>query len=192
MKEKNLTGGREYIGISQVSGPLIAIKGIHNVGYNELAEIVDPTGKIRLGMILESSEGAAVIQVFEGTSGLSIPETRVRFSGEPLRFGVSEEIMGRVFNGLGQPIDGGPPPRAEMMMDVNGLPINPTARDYPKKFIQTGISAIDGMNTLVRGQKLPIFSGTGMPHNRIVAQITRQATIVGEDTSFAVVFAAMG
>ncbi len=192
MTEKNLTGGREYIGISQVAGPLIAVKGIHNVGYNELAEIVDSSGKIRLGTILESSEGAAVIQVFEGTSGLSIPETRVRFRGEPLTFGVSGEILGRVFNGLGQPIDQGPAPRADLVMDVNGLPINPTAREYPKKFIQTGISAIDGMNTLVRGQKLPIFSGTGLPHNRIVAQITRQAKIVGEDTSFAVVFAAMG
>ncbi|MBU8922487.1 MAG: V-type ATP synthase subunit B [Bacteroidales bacterium] len=192
MTKKNLTEGREYIGISQVSGPLVAVRGIHNVGYNELAEVVDSKGNVRLGMILESSEKAAVIQVFEGTTGLSIPETRVRFKGEPLSFSVSGEIMGRVFNGLGQPIDGGPPPRAEKTMDVNGLPINPTAREYPKKFIQTGISAIDGMNTLVRGQKLPVFSGTGLPHNRLVAQITRQAKIIGEETSFAVVFAAMG
>jgi V/A-type H+-transporting ATPase subunit B len=182
----------EYIGINQVAGPLVFVQGIHNVGYNELAEIVDSEGNIRLGMVLESSEGAAVIQVFEGTLGLSIPETRVRFRGEPLRFGVGEEMLGRVFNGLGQPTDGGPPPVTDEVMDVNGLPINPTAREYPRKFIQTGISAIDGMNTLVRGQKLPIFSGTGLPHNRIVAQITRQAKIVGEDTSFAVVFAAMG
>jgi len=192
MTEKNLTEGREYIGISQVSGPLVAVSGIHNVGYNELAEVIDPSGHVRLGMILESSEKAAVIQVFEGTSGLSVPETRVRFKGEPLKFGAGAEILGRVFNGLGEPIDGGPPPKAETVMDVNGLPINPTAREYPKKFIQTGISAIDGMNTLVRGQKLPVFSGTGLPHNRLVAQITRQAKIVGEDTSFAVVFAAMG
>ncbi|MCK4538950.1 MAG: V-type ATP synthase subunit B [Candidatus Krumholzibacteria bacterium] len=192
MTEKNLAEGREYIGISQVSGPLIAVRGIHNVGYNELAEVIDSKGNVRLGMILESSEKAAVIQVFEGTTGLSIPETKVRFKGEPLSFSVSGEIMGRVFNGLGQPIDGGPPPRAEKTMDVNGLPINPTAREYPRKFIQTGISAIDGMNTLVRGQKLPVFSGTGLPHNRLVAQITRQAKIIGEETSFAVVFAAMG
>jgi V/A-type H+-transporting ATPase subunit B len=192
MAERNLKEGREYIGISSVSGPLVAIKGIHNVGYNELAEVVDPNGHVRLGMILESSEKAAVIQVFEGTSGLSIPETRVRFKGEPLHFGAGVEILGRVFNGLGQPIDDGPAPLAEKRMDVNGLPINPTAREYPKEFIQTGISAIDGMNTLVRGQKLPVFSGTGLPHNRLVAQITRQAKLIGEDTQFAVVFAAMG
>jgi len=168
------------------------VKGIHNVGYNELAEVIDPAGNVRLGMVLETSEGAAVIQIFEGTSGLSIPGTRVRFRGEPLSFGVSDEILGRVFNGLGQPIDDGPPPREDFRMDVNGLPINPTAREYPQKFIQTGISAIDGMNTLVRGQKLPIFSGSGLPHNKIVAQITRQAKIIGEEASFAVVFAAMG
>jgi len=192
MAERNLKEGREYIGIASVSGPLVAIKGIHNVGYNELAEVVDSDGHVRLGMILESSEKAAVIQVFAGTSGLSIPETRVRFKGEPLHFGAGAEILGRVFNGLGQPIDDGPAPLAEKRMDVNGLPINPTAREYPKEFIQTGISAIDGMNTLVRGQKLPVFSGTGLPHNRLVAQITRQAKLIGEDTQFAVVFAAMG
>ncbi len=192
MAERNLKEGREYIGIASVSGPLIAIKGIHNVGYNELAEVVDSSGHVRLGMILESSEKAAVIQVFEGTSGLSVPETRVRFKGEPLHFGAGAEILGRVFNGLGQPIDDGPAPLAEKRMDVNGLPINPTAREYPKEFIQTGISAIDGMNTLVRGQKLPVFSGTGLPHNKLVAQITRQAKLIGEDTQFAVVFAAMG
>jgi V/A-type H+-transporting ATPase subunit B len=184
--------GRQYIGISQVAGPLIFVKGIHNVGFNEIAEIIDSKGRVRLGMVLESSEGAAVIQVFAGTSGLSIPETRIRFRGESLRFGVGMEILGRVFNGLGEPIDGGPPPMVEEMMDVNGLAINPTAREYPRKFIQTGVSAIDGMNTLVRGQKLPIFSGTGLPHNKIVAQITRQSKIIGEDTQFAVVFAAMG
>jgi len=192
MNDSSLKSGREYVGVDRIEGPLVIIKGIHNVGYNEIAEVVDSDGNVRLGMILESSEGAAVIQVFEGTSGLSIPDTRVRFRGEPLKFSLSEEIMGRVFNGLGQPIDDGPAPREDLSMDVNGLPINPTAREYPQKFIQTGISAIDGMNTLVRGQKLPIFSGTGLPHNRIVAQITRQARIVGEDTSFAVVFAAMG
>ncbi len=192
MTEQKLFRGREYIGIKEISGPLVMVEGIHNVGYNELAEVVDPDGRVRLGMILESSEGAAVIQVFEGTYGLSLPDTRVRFRGEPLMFGVSEEILGRVFNGLGKPIDDGPPPRSDRAADINGLPINPTAREYPSKFIQTGISAIDGMNTLVRGQKLPIFSGTGLPHNNIVAQITRQARIVGEETEFAIVFAAMG
>ena len=192
MTEKKIGSGREYIGIEEVSGPLVMVKGIHNVGYNELAEVIDSEGNVRLGMILETSEGAAVIQVFEGTSGLSIPGTRVRFRGEPLKFGVSGEILGRVFNGLGKPIDDGPPPKEDMRMDVNGLPINPTAREYPREFIQTGISAIDGMNTLVRGQKLPVFSGSGLPHNKIVAQITRQAKIIGEETQFAVVFAAMG
>jgi len=190
--EQKVADGREYVGISQVAGPLVIIKGIHNVGFNELAEIVDAKGHVRLGTVLESSEGAAVIQVFEGTSGLSIPDTRVRFRGEPLMFGVGSEILGRVFNGLGQPIDGGPPPMVEEVVDVNGLPINPTAREYPRKCIQTGLSSIDGMNALVRGQKLPIFSGTGLPHNKIVAQITRQAKIVGEEVSFAIVFAAMG
>jgi V/A-type H+-transporting ATPase subunit B len=190
--EQKVADGREYVGISQVAGPLVIVKGIHNVGFNELAEIVDAKGHVRLGSVLESSEGAAVIQVFEGTSGLSIPDTRVRFRGEPLTFGVGSEILGRVFNGLGKPIDGGPPPMVEEVVDVNGLPINPTAREYPRKCIQTGISSIDGMNALVRGQKLPIFSGTGLPHNKIVAQITRQAKIVGEDVSFAIVFAAMG
>ncbi len=190
--EQKLAEGREYIGISQVAGPLVIIKGIHNVGFNELAEIVDGKGHVRLGTVLESSEGAAVIQVFEGTSGLSIPDTRVRFRGAPLMFGVGSEILGRVFNGLGEPIDGGPPPMVEQVMDVNGIPINPTARLYPRKCIQTGVSAIDGMNALVRGQKLPIFSGTGLPHNKLVAQITRQAKIVGEEVSFAIVFAAMG
>jgi V/A-type H+-transporting ATPase subunit B len=192
MMEQKVADGREYVGISQVAGPLVIIKGIHNVGFNELAEIVDAKGHVRLGTVLESSEGAAVIQVFEGTSGLSIPDTRVRFRGEPLMFGVGSEILGRVFNGLGQPIDGGPPPMVEEVVDVNGLPINPTAREYPRKCIQTGLSSIDGMNALVRGQKLPIFSGTGLPHNKIVAQITRQAKIVGEEVSFAIVFAAMG
>jgi V/A-type H+-transporting ATPase subunit B len=182
---------REYIGVDEVAGPILAISGIHNVGYNELIEIVDATGNLRLGMTLDVSEGAAVAQVFEGTSGLRPGTTRVRFRGEPLTIAVTPEILGRAFDGLGRPIDNCPPP-AGAFRDVNGLPVNPTARDYPRKFIQTGISAIDGMNTLVRGQKLPIFSGSGLPHRQIVAQITRQAKIVGEDTPFAVVFAGMG
>ncbi len=182
---------REYVGVSEISGAVVAIKNIHNVGYNQLVEIVDARGKSRLGMTLEVSEGAAVIQVFEGTSGLRLDDTRVRFRGEPLMVAVSEEVLGRVFDGLGRPADGGPEPVGEPR-DVNGLPVNPTAREYPRKFIQTGISAIDGMNTLVRGQKLPVFSGSGLPHMKISAQIARQAKIVGEEAGFAVVFAGMG
>ncbi len=182
---------REYVGADEVSGPILAITGIHNVGYNELVEITDAQGRVRLGMTLEVSEGAAIVQVFEGTSGLRLGDTRVRFTGTPLAVSVSPEILGRTFDGLGRPMDGNPPPVGEER-DVNGLPVNPTARDYPRKFIQTGFSAIDGMNTLVRGQKLPIFSGSGLPHRQIVAQIARQAKIIGEDAEFAVVFAGMG
>jgi V/A-type H+-transporting ATPase subunit B len=182
---------REYVGIEEISGPLVAVDGIHDVGYNELVEVVDGRGNVRLGMTLEVSPGAAVIQIFEGTSGLKLGTTKVRFTGRPLMMPVSPEILGRVFDGLGRPIDGGPDPIGEGR-DVNGLPVNPTAREYPRQFIQTGISAIDGMNTLVRGQKLPVFSGSGLPHMQIVAQIARQAKIVGEDVGFAVVFAGMG
>jgi V/A-type H+-transporting ATPase subunit B len=188
---RDLLDQREYVGIDEISGPIVAISGIHDVGYNELVEIIDETGRIRLGMTLEVSTGAAIVQVFEGTSGLRLGSTKVRFRGEPLRMPVSAEILGRVFDGLGRPSDGGPEPIGEPR-DVNGLPVNPTAREYPRQFIQTGISAIDGMNTLVRGQKLPIFSGSGLPHMQIVAQITRQAKIVGEEARFAVVFAGMG
>ena len=187
-----LGSSREYQGIQRIVGPLVFIENIHNVGYNELVEIHTATGEERLGIVLEASEGAAVIQIYEGTSGLSLAHTSVRFKGEPLRLPVSKEMLGRVFDGLGRPIDGQPYPIAEARLDVNGLPINPTARTYPKQFIQTGISAIDCMNTLVRGQKLPIFSGSGLPHNRVTAQVARQAKIVGEDVSFAIIFSAMG
>jgi V/A-type H+-transporting ATPase subunit B len=184
--------GREYVGIDQVLGSLFIIENVHNVGYNTLVEITDPDGGQRTGLVLETAKGMAVVQVFEGTMGLSLPNTRVSFKERPLQMPVSREVLGRVLNGVGQPRDGLPRLLAEHKLDVNGLPINPTARDYPRKFIQTGISAIDGMNTLIRGQKLPIFSGNGLPHNRIAAQIARQAKIIGEDTSFAVVFGAMG
>ena len=187
-----LLNSREYKGIQQVVGPLIIIEDIHNVGYNELVEIQDHEGRHRLGMVLEASEGAAVVQVFEGTTGLSLADTRVRFRGEPLKLPVAKEMLGRVFDGVGRPIDGEANPIANERWDVNGQAINPTARTYPTKFIQTGISAIDGMNTLVRGQKLPVFSGSGLPHNKVAAQIVRQAKIVGEDVQFAIVFAAMG
>ncbi|MFH1943299.1 MAG: V-type ATP synthase subunit B [bacterium] len=189
---KRLLKSREYQGIGGIVGPLLFIDHIHNVGYNELVEVKGGKGEERLGMVLETSEGAAVVQVFEGTTGLSLPDTSVKFRGEPLRLPVSREMLGRVFDGLGRPTDGGPSPIAEERWNVNGMPINPTARTYPTKFIQTGISAIDGMNTLVRGQKLPVFSGSGLPHNRVTAQIVRQAKIVGEDVSFAIVFCAMG
>jgi V/A-type H+-transporting ATPase subunit B len=189
--DRSLLDQREYVGIQEISGPIIALSGIHQVGYNELVEVTDEAGKVRLGMTLEVSTGAAIVQVFEGTSGLKLGTTRVRFRGEPLRMPVATELLGRVFDGLGRPIDGGPAPLGDER-DVNGLPVNPTAREYPRQFIQTGISAIDGMNTLVRGQKLPVFSGSGLPHRQLVAQITRQAKIVGEEAGFAVVFAGMG
>jgi len=183
---------REYVGIAEVVGPLVVVENIHNVGYNEMVEVVDHLGRVRTGLILETSQSRAVVQIFEGTSGLTLPETRVRFKGRPLEMPVSRDALGRVFDGIGRPRDGLPRPIAEEKQDVNGLPINPTARDYPREFIQTGLSAIDGMNSLVRGQKLPIFSGNGLPHNMIAAQIARQARILGEETNFAVVFAAMG
>ncbi len=184
--------GREYIGLREITGPLVILERVRGAGYNEVVEIIEPNGDVRHGLILESSDTMTVVQVFEGTAGLSLPETRVRLRGRPLEMGLTTDVLGRVFNGAGQPLDGLPPPIAEEKRDVNGLPINPTARDYPRKFIQTGLSAIDGMNTLIRGQKLPIFSGSGLPHNEIAGQIARQATIVGQDAPFAVVFAAMG
>jgi V/A-type H+-transporting ATPase subunit B len=190
--QKRLMPGREYIGVDRLDGPLLFIEKTHAVGYQELVECVDSEGKVRLGMVLDTSEKVVVVQVFGGTSGLTLPDTRVRFKGRPLELGVSEGMLGRVFNGLGHPIDGGPAPLPDAELDVNGRPINPTAREYPRDFIQTGISVIDGMNTLIRGQKLPIFSGNGLPHNELAAQIARQAKVRGTDTQFAVVFGAMG
>jgi len=189
---RGLLRGREYIGLKKIDGPLIFVGNTHPVGYRELVECVDESGHVRLGMVLETSRDAVVAQIFESTSGLTIPYTRVRFRGEPLKIGVSRDMLGRVFNGLGQPIDGGPPEKGEAEFDVNGTAINPTAREYPKDFIQTGVSIIDGMNTLIRGQKLPIFSGNGLPHNELASQIARQAKIKGGTSEFAVVFAAMG
>ena len=190
--QKRLLAGREYIGVNRIDGPLVFIRNTHPVGYRELVECVDSRGASRLGVVLDTSEEAVVVQVFGGTSELTLPNTRIRFRGRPLELGVSERMLGRVFNGLGRPIDGGPAPFAEAELNVNGVPINPTAREYPRDFIQTGISAIDGMNTLIRGQKLPIFSGNGLPHNEMAAQIARQAKILGSEANFAVVFAAMG
>ncbi|RKX79503.1 MAG: V-type ATP synthase subunit B [Spirochaetes bacterium] len=190
--QKRLLSGREYIGVDRIDGPLVFIRNTHPVGYRELVECVDRNGHLRLGMVLETSGEAVVVQVFEGTAGLTMPETRIRFRGETLKLGVTRKMLGRVFNGLGYPMDEGPLPVGEVEMDVNGRPINPTAREYPRDFIQTGISVIDGMNTLIRGQKLPIFSGNGLPHNELAAQIARQAKIRGGETEFAVVFSAMG
>ena len=191
-KEKDLLAGKEYRGLSRIDGPLVFVKNTHPVGYRELVELNDQTGRQRLGMVLDTSDETVVVQVFEGTTGLTMPGTRVRFKGEPLTLPVTPHMLGRVFNGLGQPMDGGPEPVGEKYLDVNGRPVNPVSRQYPRDFIQTGISVIDGMNTLIRGQKLPIFSGNGLPHNELAAQITRQARIRGDKTNFAVVFAAMG
>jgi V/A-type H+/Na+-transporting ATPase subunit B len=190
--EKTLLAGRQYLGADSMEGPLLIMRNTHSVGYRELVECVDGEGKSRLGMVLDTSRSAVVIQVFEGTSGMTLPSTRVRFLGEPLSLEVTEAMLGRVFDGLGRPIDRGPVPVGQEARDVNGIAVNPTSREYPRDFIQTGISAIDGMNTLIRGQKLPIFSGNGLPHNELAAQITRQAKIKGERSDFAIVFAAMG
>ncbi|MEJ2648996.1 MAG: V-type ATP synthase subunit B [Sedimentisphaerales bacterium] len=195
MPEKNnrdLLSGKEYIGVNKIDGALVFVTNTHPVGYRELIECIDSEGNPRLGIVLESSTNFVVAQIFEGTSGLTLPRTRVRFSGKPLMISISRDMLGRVFNGLGQPIDGGPAQRSDIELNVNGMAINPTARQYPRDFIQTGISVIDGMNTLIRGQKLPIFSGNGLPHNELAAQIARQAKIRGSGTEFAVVFAAMG
>jgi V/A-type H+-transporting ATPase subunit B len=192
-------GGQEIVGVARVEGPIVVAQSVGNVGYDEVVEVEDSQGRLRRGRVLEVGEGVAVIEVFAGTVGLSIEGTRIRFLGQPLHISVAEEMLGRIFDGMGAPIDGGPQPLADRDADVNGQPINPTARIYPRDYIQTGISAIDGMNTLVMGQKLPIFSGSGLPHDQLAAQIVRQATLgtrAGETSSqseqFAIVFAAMG
>ncbi len=185
--------GLEYRGLSHVKGPLILVEGVRDAGYGEMAEIVAPDGDSRLGRVLSVSETWALVEVFQGTAGLDSRRTKIRFLGHPFVFRVSlEEVMGRVFDGLGRPLDGGLAPVGGEPRDVNGLPVNPVARSYPREFIQTGISAIDGLNALVRGQKLPIFSGSGFPHARLATQIVRQAKILESEERFAVVFAAMG
>jgi len=182
----------EYLTVGEISGPLLFIKNISDVAYGEIVKIRSPTGEIRTGQVLEAGIDFAVVQVFEGTKGLDTKGTAVRFTGETMKFGLSPQILGRIFDGSGKPIDGGPDVIPEERRDINGSPINPSSREYPREFIQTGISAIDGMNTLVRGQKLPIFSGSGLPHNELAAQIARQAKVRGEGEEFAVVFCAMG
>jgi V/A-type H+-transporting ATPase subunit B len=199
MSERTDRGGQEVNGVARVEGPILVVEKAGSIGYDEVVEVVDSNGDLRRGRILEVGEKEAVVEVFAGTTGLSIDGTNVRFLGSPLHIPVTEEMLGRVFDGLGTPIDGGPMPLTDRFADVNGQPINPTARVYPRDYIQTGISVIDGMNTLVMGQKLPLFSGAGMPHDQLAAQIVRQATLgapAGEVNKnagdFAIVFAAMG
>ncbi|MCK9150981.1 ATP synthase subunit B [Methanobacterium alcaliphilum] len=185
---------REYTTVTEVAGPLMMVEGVEGVAYNEIVEIETPTGEHRRGQVLEVKEDLAVVQVFEGTSDLNTATTKIRFTGETAKIGVSLDMMGRIFNGTGKPIDGGPEIIPEKELDINGNPMNPSAREFPAEFIETGISTIDGMNTLVRGQKLPIFSGSGLPHNELAAQISRQAKVLSKDEEggdFAVIFAAM-
>ncbi len=199
MSETLDLGVNEVVGVSRIEGPLVVVEGTGSVGYDEVVEIIDPQGLLRLGRVLEVGENVAVVEVFAGTTGLSIDGTRVHFLGRPFHIPVAEEMLGRIFNGLGKPLDGGPEPLADQYADINGQPINPTARVYPVDYIQTGISTIDGMNTLLRGQKLPIFSAAGLPHDQLASQIVRQATLgvpagqpQTQSEQFAIVFAAMG
>ena len=173
--------GIEYRGVMSVDGPIVAVKRTENVFYNETVCVRDKKGEKRIGRVIDLSETAAVVQIFGDTTGIDISLSTFEFLDEPLRLRVSEGLLGRIFNGLGEPLDGYPPIVSSEMEDVNGCPINPYSRDYPRDFIQTGISAIDGMNSLVRGQKLPIFSGNGLPHNKLAAQIIRQAKLRSSD-----------
>ena len=183
---------KEYKTIKEVAGPLMFVDQVEGVKYDELVEIELKNGEMRRGKVLEVSGSTALVQLFEGSTGININEGKVRFTGHSLELPVSTDMLGRVFDGLGRPKDGGPKIIPESRKDINGNPINPAARDYPSEFIQTGISAIDGLNTLVRGQKLPVFSGSGLPHARLAAQIARQAKVLGTESKFAVVFAAIG
>ena len=183
---------KEYKTIQEVAGPLMLVTDVENVSYGELAEIKLPDGEKRNCKVLEINGNNALLQLFDSAQGINLAESTVRFTGHAIELGVSPDMLGRVFDGMGRPIDNGPEIIAEKKLDINGLPMNPASRDYPSEFIQTGISAIDGLNTLVRGQKLPIFSGSGLPHAQLAAQIARQAKILGKDEKFAVVFAAVG
>ena len=183
---------KEYRTIQEVAGPLMLVKGVENVAYNEMGEIELADGTKRRCKVLEIDEGNALVQLFEASTGINLASSKVRFLGKAMELGVSEDMLGRMFDGIGRPIDGGPEIIPDKRMDINGLPINPSARAYPEEFIQTGVSAIDGLNTLVRGQKLPIFSCSGLPHANLAAQIARQAKVRGTSEPFAVVFAAMG
>lgn len=183
---------KEYNTIREIVGPLMLVEGVEGVKYNELVEIRQENGEVRSGKVLEINRDKALVQLFEASQGIKMATSKARFLGHGIELGVSEDMLGRVFDGMGRPRDGGAPIIPEMKLDINGQPINPVARDYPNEFIQTGISAIDGLNTLVRGQKLPVFSMSGMPHAELAAQIARQAKVLGSDAKFAVVFAAVG
>ena len=183
---------KEYRTIQEVAGPLMLVQGVENVTYDELGEIELASGEKRRCKVLEIDGGNALVQLFESSTGINLSNSKVHFLGRTMELGVSEDMLGRVFDGLGNPIDGGPEILPEERRDINGLPMNPAARSYPQEFIQTGVSAVDGLNTLVRGQKLPIFSASGLPHANLAAQIARQAKVRGTDEPFAVVFAAMG
>lgn len=183
---------KEYKTVSEVVGPLMVVENVEGVSYDELVEIQIQNGQIRRGKVLEVNGDKAVVQLFESSQGINLRESKARFLGRPQELGVSVDMLGRVFDGMGREKDGGPRINPEERRDINGTPMNPVARDYPSEFIQTGISAIDGLNTLVRGQKLPVFSGSGLPHAELAAQIARQAKVLGSDQNFAVVFAAIG
>jgi V/A-type H+/Na+-transporting ATPase subunit B len=183
---------KEYLTIKDVVGPLLFVENVTGVKYAELVELELPDGRLGRGQVLDISKDLAIVQSFESTQGMNNTQTRVKFIGRGLELGVSRDMLGRIFSGLGRPIDGGPRPLADKRLDIHGSPINPYARSFPNDFIATGVSAIDGMNPLVRGQKLPIFSGSGLPHSRLAAQIARQSRVLGQEQDFAVVFAAMG
>lgn len=183
---------KEYRTITEVVGPLMVVEGVEGIKYYELVDIETQTGELRRGRVLEVNGDKAMVQLFENSAGLNLKDSKVRFLGRPLSLGVSEDMIGRVFDGMGRPKDNGPKIIPEKTLDIEGIAINPVARDYPAEFIQTGVSAIDGLNTLVRGQKLPIFSGSGLPHSELAAQIARQARVLGTDSKFAVVFGAIG
>ena len=183
---------KEYKTISEVTGPLMLVKGVSDVGYDELGEIELSNGQTRHCKVLEINGSDVLVQLFEGSQGMNLQNSKVRFLGHSNELGVSQDMLGRMFDGMGRPIDGGAEIIPEKKMDINGLAMNPAAREYPSEFIQTGVSGIDGLNTLVRGQKLPIFSGSGLPHANLAAQIARQAKVRGTDSKFAVVFAAVG
>lgn len=183
---------KEYRTITEVVGPLMLVENVEGVKYNELVEIEQANGEVRRGRVLEIDGGRALVQLFEGSQGLRIIDSKARFLGRGIELAVSRDMLGRIFDGMGRPIDGGPRIIAEKRLDIDNAPLNPSSRDYPSEFIQTGISAIDGLNTLVRGQKLPVFSGSGLPHAQLAAQIARQAKVLGAESNFAVVFGAMG
>jgi len=183
----------EYLGLSEINGPLVVLEGVKNASYEEIVEFRMDDGTQKIGRIIEIYEDKAVIQVFEGTDNMSLGNTHTRLTGHPMEIGLSPEILGRTFNGIGQPIDGLGEITPEVSLNINGLPLNPVKREYPRNYINTGISAIDGLTTLIRGQKLPIFSGNGLPHDKLAAQIVQQASLGGDsDENFAIVFAAMG